>query len=396
MPTDFRPHFCFFAGLPFRQLLRGRTGAMVDLLVKRGHPMAFFEYPPVGLREMLHRDINSTHTWPEYLAHRVNWQQNLVVVPQIPPFPFSRHSRLIRDWNYRRQTRWYHSSIQRCIAPTNRPSVAIVNIPWWRQFLRRGDFDILCYDLIDDPIVFCDPTQYDKFLQWETELVAESQIVTYSADALGSKAARNPHARLVHLPNGVDSAWFRNRAAVLPVPEDVSRIPAPRAGSVGSIFHWTDIDLAARVIGALPDISFVFVGPLGHPSIINPLLRLRNFHYLGPKPYNLVPAYINSFDICLSFFKRDRLSDAVDPVKVYEYLALGKPVVASFIPEMAKFGELVRTATDAESFCAQVRATLVDRDPELRVKRQAYADASSWSRRIDELLAAIQEVWAQR
>jgi len=90
------------------------------------------------------------------------------------------------------------------------------------------------------------------------------------------------------------------------------------------------------------------------------------------------------------------LADAVDPVKVYEYLALGKPVVASFIPEMAKFGELVRTATDAESFCAQVRTALVDRDPELRVKRQAYADANSWSRRIDELLAAIQEVWSQR
>jgi len=108
-----------------------------------------------------------------------------------------------------------------------------VNVPWWRQFLRRGDFDILCYDLIDDPIVFCGATQYDEFLQWEAELVAESQIVTYSADALGAKAARNRHARLVHLPNGVDSAWFRNRAAVLPVPEDISRIPSPRAGSLG-------------------------------------------------------------------------------------------------------------------------------------------------------------------
>jgi glycosyltransferase involved in cell wall biosynthesis len=396
MPADYRPSFCFSAALPFPQLLRGRTGAMVDLLVKRGHPTTFFEYPPIGLREMLQRNINSTHTWLEYLAPRVNWRQNPAVVPQIPVLPFGPRSRFIRDLNLRRQQRWFHRHFRHCAEVPTRPRVAVVTNPWWRQFLRREDFDVLCCDLIDDPIVFSGPASYQDFLNWEAELIAESDIVAYSAQALRDKALRNPRARHLSLPNAVNSRWFQDQAALQPEPDDIARISHPRAGFVGSIFHWTDLDIAAQVIRQMPDISFIFIGPLEYPGIIDSLRGMPNFHYLGPKPSTRIPAYVSSLDVCLSFFLCDQLAAAVDPVKVYEYLALGKPVVATPLPELARFGDLVRVAGDADSFGRGIREVIVDTNSVLPERRRAFADANSWDSRVDQLLTLVQEVWSRK
>lgn len=396
MPDGSLPGFCFFAAVPFGQLLRGRTGAMVDELAARGYRIVFFEYPPPNPKDLLRRDLNITHRWYEYLLHRVRWQQNPTVVPQIPVLPFGPRRRFIRELNFRRQQNWFRRQFRHCADVLPRPRVALVTNPWWGQFLRREDFDILCCDLIDDPIVFSGPALYQDFLNWETELIAESDIVTYSAEALRDKALRNPRARHLSLPNAVNSRWFQDQAALQSEPSDIARIPHPRAGFVGSIFHWTDLDTAAQVIRSMPDISFVFIGPLEHPGIIDSLRGMPNFHYLGPRPPARIPAYVRSLDVCLSFFLRDQLAAAVDPVKIYEYLALGRPVVATPLPELARFGELVRIAEDADSFCCEIRKAVANPNPDLVERRRAFADANSWAGRVGQLLAAVQEVWSRR
>jgi glycosyltransferase involved in cell wall biosynthesis len=390
------PGFAFLAGVPFRQLLRGRTGAMVDLLVARGCRVAFFEYPPPSLKDLVQPDLNSTHRWHEYLWPRVDWQSNPAVVLPIPRLPFAGRNRTIRKWDLRRLTHWFRRQSRRSADVLPRPRVAVVSNPWWAQFLQHGDFDILCCDLIDDPIVFSGPELYRQFLNWEDELIAQSDIVTYSAEALRDKALRNPRARHLSLPNAVNARWFRDRSAALPEPEDIAAISHPRAGFVGSIFHWTDLDTAALVIRSMPDVSFVFIGPLERPEIIDSLRGFANFHYLGPKPPDRIPVYVRSLDVCLSFFRRDQLAAAVDPVKVYEYLALGKPVVATPLPEFARFGDLVRVAEDPDSLARGIRESIAEHDPDLPRRRQAFADANSWDQRIDQLLAAIREVRARR
>lgn len=268
--------------------------------------------------------------------------------------------------------------------------------PWWQQYLEPGDFNLLCYDLIDDPVVFSGPDHYHEFLEWEKRLLARSDIVFYTAEVLGRKAEQNTSAKCFRLPNGVEAEWFQNRARDLPELADVAAIPRPRAGFVGSIFHWIDIEFVSAVIAGLPGVSFVFAGPVERPGMLDSLLSLRNFHYLGPKPYDQVPAYVNSFDVCLSFFKLDRLADAVDPVKVYEYLSLGKPVVASDIPEMAKFGDLVTTARDPAAFAQLIRAGIAEDSSDLKRRRAEYALKNSWSKRIDQMIEAIRQVWEQQ
>ena len=137
-------------------------------------------------------------------------------------------------------------------------------------------------------------------------------------------------------PNAANAELFRQRAGNATEPDDIRAIPHPRVGFVGAIFRWLDLELVARAMKSLSNVSFVFIGPLEHEGIIAHLRQFPNFHHLGVKPYETVPAYVNAFDVCLCPFKTDRVGQAVDPVKIYEYFALGKPVVATAIHELVK------------------------------------------------------------
>jgi glycosyltransferase involved in cell wall biosynthesis len=367
---------------------------MADVITARGYRLVFFEYPPISLKELLIPNLNVTHRWFEYAFPRVNWQQNPILVPATAVLPLARRSRVIRQWNRWQLKRWFRRNIRHCRTSPSRPRVAIVTNPWWRQFLRQEDFDILCYDLIDDPVVFSGPANYSEFLNWETQFLAESHIISYSADALRGTADRNPHARHLSLPNAVNADLFRKRAQQLPEPEDLRPIPHPRVGFVGAIFHWLDLELVAQAASSLPDTSFVFVGPLEQESLISRLRRLPNFYHLGAKPFENVPSYIAGFDVCLCPFETDRVGQAVDPLKIYEYFALGKPVVATRIRELVKLQPMTYIAENGEGFVRDIRRAVDERNPELVARRTAFALDNSWDRRIDQLLAAIQEVWS--
>jgi UDP-galactopyranose mutase len=369
---------------------------MADVITARGYRLVYFEYPPITLKDMLGAGLNVTHRRLEYIFPRVNWKQNPVLVPQTAVLPMARRSQVIRQWNRWQLNLWFRRNIRRCGMSPLRPRVAIVTSPWWRQFLRQEDFDVLCYDLIDDPLVFSGPALYPDFLKWETQFLSESHIISYSADALSVTAARNPRARHLSLPNAVNAELFRSRAREQTEPDDLKAIPHPRIGFLGAVFHWLDLELVARAARSLPDFSFVFVGPLEKEGLIDQLLQLPNFHFLGPKPFERVPAYISGFDVCLCPFQTDRVGQAVDPLKIYEYFALGKPVVATRIRELAKLQPMTYIVDDTDGFVRDIRQAADERNPELVARRIAFALDNSWDRRVDRLLNVIQECWSRQ
>jgi|GEM_PF-1016363 glycosyltransferase involved in cell wall biosynthesis len=393
---SFGPSFHFFTAVPFRQTLRGRIGAMADVITARGYRLVFFEYPPITWKELLMPTMNVTHRRFEYICPRVDWQRNPSLVTAPAVLPGARRSRVVRQLNRWQLKPWLRRQIRHCRVLPERPQVAIVTNPWWRQFLRQEDFDILCYDLIDDPVVFSGPAQYSDFLKWETQLLDDCHIISYSASALKDTAARNPRARHLSLPNAVNAELFRSRAREQPEPEDLNPIPHPRVGFLGAVFHWLDLELIAQAARSLPDFSFVFVGPLEKEGLIDQLLQLPNFHFLGPKPFERVPAYISGFDVCLCPFQTDRVGQAVDPLKIYEYFALGKPVVATRIRELAKLQPMTYIVDDTDGFVRDIRQAADERNPELVARRIAFALDNSWDRRVDRLLNVIQECWSRQ
>jgi len=140
---------------------------------------------------------------------------------------------------------------------------------------------------------------------------------------------RTKTRKCILVPNGFDEKLFDGKSK--PVPSDLAGISRPVVGFVGVLFSFLDYDMIYETVAAMPDASFVFVGPVEKEGRagVERLKTLPNTYFLGRKQKNDIPAYVTNFDVCINPFKIDNVSRAVRPLKVYEYLACGKPVVST-------------------------------------------------------------------
>ena len=193
-------------------------------------------------------------------------------------------------------------------------------------------------------------------------------------------------ANVVPLPNGVDSEHF---VAPATEPADLAAIPAPRAVYVGALEYWFDAELLAKTARSLPDVSFVVIGPGSAEG--GDLEHLPNVHLLGARPYDELPAYLQHCDIGIVPFRRDEMVDAIHPIKVYEYLAAGLPVVSTRWPELEHMGAPI-TMVEPDSFDAAVAGALRERPEDGRATRLAYAAANSWNERYGIVRDAVNAI----
>ncbi len=389
--------FSFFACGTFLPPIPGRNGGLVGELTRRGHRVFYYDYPPVTLRSLVASRLHKPRSLPVLLRPRLNPSLNPTLIPApvgTPGFRLTELTRRIERMRLRLVLRPrielpFRLEPERC-------HVALIDNPWWHQFVSLDPYRLVCYDLMDHFEVFSGKFDYRRFEVWERELLRMSNVVFYSAGSLREYAASRTHARMVSLPNAGDADFFRCRAATLPVPADIAAVPGPRVGFVGAIFRWLDFGLMAQVMKSMPEVNFVFIGPVENWQRLTALTELANFHHLGIKPYSEVAAYVAAFDVCVCPFKTDDVGQAVDPVKVYDYFALGKPVVTTRIREMAKLQPLAYVADSPEQFSQCIRQALAERNPELTARRVEHARANSWSRRVDLLLSVIDEELRRR
>lgn len=130
----------------------------------------------------------------------------------------------------------------------------------------------------------------------------------------------------------------------------------------------------------MPDVTFAFVGPLDFDFRIAHLKGYSNMKWLGRKDYPEIPVYINHFDVCLIPFLVGKISRTTNPVKVFEYFALGKPVVATPLYELEPFGKdrLLWMTESKELFAAAVRSALEESGTTVGDRRRTVARNHSW------------------
>ena len=223
---------------------------------------------------------------------------------------------------------------------------------------------------------------------WEQRLLQTADVVFASSSTL-YEAKRRFNANTFYLPNVADAEHFgQARDAELPVAEDLQNIPHPIAGFVGNITAYKlDFELLSSVAQSKPDWSFVLIGPVGRgdPSTnITNLQSLKNIYLLGERPYAELPRYIKAFDACLIPFNQNESTRGSLPMKFFEYLAAGKPVVASDLPTLAEFREFFYPARNAAEFSAALSMTL-NEDAACAAKRVQIAEKYSWDARMVEI-----------
>jgi glycosyltransferase involved in cell wall biosynthesis len=183
--------------------------------------------------------------------------------------------------------------------------------------------------------------------------------------------------RALYLDHGVDFDMFSGPKKNDCEPSDLTPVPKPKIGFIGSIDDCNpDIDYLGKVADLLPDISFVMVGK--EQMDCTAFKARKNVWMLGQKQYELVPEYGRRFDVLLLPLKQTRWAEAVNPLKLKEYLAMGKPVVSTPFPELNKYTDVVYVAETPECFANCIRSALSEDNPELVRKRREKVKDSSW------------------
>ena len=252
--------------------------------------------------------------------------------------------------------------------------------PMMLPFSRHLDTDLTVYDAMDElsKFRFAPP----KLLDLEQELIDKADIVFTGGSSL-YEAKKGRHDNVHCFPSSVDRVHFLKARARQFDPADQEELPRPRLGFYGVIDERFDTELLAKVAEMRPDWSFVMIGPVVKIAAED-LPRRPNIHYLGPKTYAELPAYLSGWDVALMPFAMNESTEFISPTKTPEYLAGGKPVVSTPVRDVVRhYGQLegVLIAGDAESFVAACDQALeLGRHPECGWLAEAdlILSATSW------------------
>jgi glycosyltransferase involved in cell wall biosynthesis len=252
-----------------------------------------------------------------------------------------------------------------------------VHLPFWwplaREARERFGWPVL-YDCMDLHTGFA--TVRQAMVAQEDEMLSGADVVIVSSAALEQQARRKRDNVLV-LRNGCDFEHFAKTPR--------ANNARPVIGYYGAIADWFDAALVADLAERRADWDFVLVGST-YNGDLSRLAHLDNVSLPGEEAYETLPEWLGRFDVAIIPFKRTPLTEATNPVKIYEMLAAGKPIVSVPIPEVAALAPLVRLASNVAEFEREITAALLH-DVDASEERRAFARGETWQHRFEVLRA---------
>jgi glycosyltransferase involved in cell wall biosynthesis len=230
-----------------------------------------------------------------------------------------------------------------------------------------------------------------SFRAAEERFAARADLVLASAPALAERM-RELSSNVMEAPNVADTALFATALQEGPVDPALAALARPRVVFTGAIVSTKlDLPLLVELARARPSWSFALVGPVGpgDPHADVSLLSAEpNIHLLGARSYRELPAVLRGADAGLIPYARNELTGSIFPMKVYEYLAAGLPVVATELPALKEISEIAK-ASNAQGMAQLLEEALAQDSPRSRAARSQAAASHSWARRLDEIVLEI-------
>lgn len=273
--------------------------------------------------------------------------------------------------------------------------------PGYGADVARLPHELLVYDCVDEYTAFPELARARRWIaQREAALCRRADLVfTTAASLQESKRRYNPeHTHLVH---NVGDATHFNRALdpELEVPEELARLPRPVIGFVGAVSDYKlDLDWLLHLGRARPDFSLVLIGPTGlsDPGTdVSRLAALPNVHLFGHRDYRALPAYVKGFDVAVIPYRINEYTRGVFPIKFFELMASGRPVVISNLPALEEYYPHVLVARTADELVDRCEAALGD-SAHARSVRLELAARNTWSDRVRALWEHVEGRLSER
>ena len=180
-----------------------------------------------------------------------------------------------------------------------------------------------------------------------------------------------------------------------PIPIDIQQLKKPIIGYVGALQSIRlNISLLVGIAKQCPEWSIVLVGPEDEVFKTSELHQLTNIHFLGSKPPAELPNYIHAFDVCLNPQLVNQVTIGNYPRKIDEYLAMGKPIVATATEAMTIFQDYTYLGNSIEDYIRLIAKALTEDKATLRAARQNFAASHTWENNVKEIYKAINQVAA--
>jgi glycosyltransferase involved in cell wall biosynthesis len=348
---------------------------MASYLADRGQRVLYVEAPltPLGMRRGrgFLGELRQTLSPPRLVSDRL-WVRRYFL-----PIPFHAATRLT-------SRRAANQLGQRLLAPVVRRDltrlnmrrpVVIAGLPHAVDIVARLPRRTLIYHCADD---YAHVRGFPSTLPGlEAELCRQADLVITTSETLCRD--RKPFNANTHwIPNGADINHFSKPA--LPARE-LRDLPRPVVGFVGGLSEWVDLDLVVELASKRPRWSFVLVGPIAIDT--SPVRGFSNISLIGPRPYNEVPSYLAAMDVGFIPFKHTSVTYHADPIKAYEYLAAGLPVVATDLPALRRLAHVVRLGDSPSALLSALDSAVAEGRETGRVERQTEAARHSWTSRFE-------------
>jgi glycosyltransferase involved in cell wall biosynthesis len=265
--------------------------------------------------------------------------------------------------------------------------------PRYSCVINKIGESLVCYDVIDDTLALeASPNWLEDRIKF---LKSNSDLIITSSENLYRKISEK-RKDVFFIGNGVETEHYTKSDIPSLIPDEIKN-EHKIIGYIGAIGEWFDFDLLEKILKRFPNFSIVLIGWVfrNQKRTLNNLSKqYKNLHILGLKPYQDLPKYVKDFDVCIIPFRIYELTNSVNPTKVYEYLASGKPVITTSLPELKKFDDVLYIAKDHEEFLINIDNALVkEYDIEKAIR---LAQENDWEIKVSEMLKKIQDYAAKK
>jgi len=287
------------------------------------------------------------------------------------------------------QNRWYAAVLKAAREIGITSPILWISQPEMMRAIGRMDECLSIYHVVDEYGGYTGQGTTMKQRRGEAEqsiLNAVDMSIVVSPELLASKSGPG---RTVHLvENAVDVRQFDERIASPEIPDDIAGIERPKLGYSGLIGKRLDLPMLLELASRNPDWSLVFVGKVDARDCQNELDRLQaldNVHFLEEKTHDTVADYITNFDVGLLPYRINLETRNISPLKMYEYLAAGLPVVSTRIPAAERNTDVLRIAGEPADFIDECRLAMEEHNKDKVKDRIVFARANTWDARVEQI-----------